>query len=120
MSAKRNNPFEAALAEQEALFSVQPLPHALVQANLDSLERTGFEHIGAGNLKTARFAEAMHGVFMQVSDLEVVPPFNEEQAQEIAGKVATYAAMQEAATPKKTRAARKTETKQAKTDQAKS
>lgn len=119
MSAKPNNPFEAAVAEQEALFSVQPLPQDLVQTYLDSLERSGYTQIGAGNLETAKFAEAMHSVFVQVSELEVVPPFDAEQTEHNAGKVATYAAMMEAAAPKKTRAARRTETKRAKTDQAK-
>ncbi len=120
MAAAEINPFEEALIEQEALLASGPVDNDLLHVTLNALETTGYEQIGKGELKTARFAEALHQVFSNAAELEVVPPLSEEQQARFTGKIATYATMMEAtATKPPRRTQTKTDTDKTPTDKPK-
>ncbi len=116
----RRNAFEVGLEEQQVLVASAPVDNGMLFSVVASLEQSGLRLIGEGKLKTAYFAEAMHAVFGKIADVEIVPPMDKDQAALVAGKVATYAHMQEATAPKpKSRTAKKTDVSRQATDRRK-
>lgn len=96
-----DGPFEQGMAEFQALTEESPVDNSTLFEVTSNLENTGLTQMGSKELTGRRFAEAMHAVFIKISEMEVVPPLDEAQTNLVAGKVATYAAMQEATAPKK-------------------
>lgn len=116
----RKNAFETETQQFNALVESQPVDRAMVFDLVADLEERGSSLIGDGKLQAAPFAEAMHKVYGRMIDLETVPPQTQKQKKLVAGKYATYAAMVEATTPKKTAKPGPTDTNKVETDQPKS
>ena len=113
------NAFETALHEQHEMAAAGTVDNGVFFDTVNALELTGLELTGSGDVKTERFAAAMHEVYSRIADLEIVPPLNESQTKLVAGKVAVYAAMREVAQPKTRRRSKPTDVSDSPTDKPK-
>lgn len=114
----RPNAFEVGVTNHQTLTQVQPLEKELFLTSITSLEKNGSEMLGAGKIKAQRFGEAMHQLYLQAADLELVPPLTQKEKERMAGKVATFGALREAEAPKAPRK-KPSDTSRAQTDKRK-
>lgn len=107
--------FEAEFARHSDVVAAQPIEQTVLNDSLASLERAGVNMLAKGDKDALFFAESMKGAYVALSDVEVIPPYTEQQKADHVGKVTVYNTLIEsfAEKPKQTKS---TPTKGTKTD----
>jgi hypothetical protein len=87
--------FEAEIERHNDVFSMQPIEQDVLNSSLVSLEYAGINLLAKGNKDAHFYAETMRGAYATLGDVEVVPPYTDQQKNLHIGKIGVYSTLLE-------------------------
>lgn len=117
--AEEPNVFQEAQYNFEDTINEPPVSADEAFEVIQELEMIGKRAFSEKFITAKNFAGTLHKAYVELGEAELEPPMSPERVELVAGKVATYAAMLEAAQPKSPKEAKATDTDKIETAKAK-